>query len=619
MTTPQRPPRTTLFILTLVSMATLLCAACGQNPALPGENNASPIPDAQTQPDTDPQPPWTITLNAPDTIGPCDTLEVSATLSDDAPNNAQWSIAGHPLLALQRIDDTRVSLRTPVVNLNTELHTTPTLTHTAGLQTNTTATVTLTAPPPPTGMTEGLAPDCAPFEHGVASGDPHPNSLILWTRLTPQDPTTTQNVSWELASDIHFQNTVQSGQASATPERDHTVHVTVEDLPAGQTFYYRFTAPDGTHSTTGRTRTTPTGAVTNARFAVGSCSSIWSGHFNAYARIAQRDDLDLMIHLGDFVYDFVDAEEEVRVPDPYPVDPENPEQWRQRFRYYLMDPSLRIARAAHPWLVIWDNHDADVKPSEAPQQTTRVFRDYVPMRQPNPDNHRIAYRSLQYGDLVHLIIFDALLHRTGDTPETQDMLGQTQWQWLENELNNSQAAWRVLGSQKLTSTLVVPAVGLSEPSPWDQYPNSRARLFELLRNHNDNILLSGDLHFSIAADVVLDPINPDAPYDPNTSADSIGVEILATGITRGNFDETICRGPCSETTTGLIEDIGTQLGVQNPHVAFLELIQHGYGVVDITPQRATAQFWYSDILELTQTETLGGELTVERGANKWTR
>ncbi len=539
---------------------------------------------------------------------------------ESAVTEVQWSVEGLPLVFVQPEVLGQASLRVPVVNLRTELKVSVQVFDEAGNEAS--DTVVLVIEPPEAGgeLADGMAPDCEPFALGVASGDPAPDSVLLWTRVTAL-PEEVVPLQWRVATDILMREVVAQGEAEAVVSQDHAVTVEATGLAPGQTYYYQFTTPEGDASFVGRTRTAPLGDVDKVTFAVGSCSSIWSGYFNAYAHLAAQEDLDLMIHLGDFVYDFVDAEEEVRLPGgAYPSDPENPVQWRARFVEYLHDPDLRRARAAHPWAVIWDNHDADDSPSEVAEETIRLFRDYVPMRRPDPDNDRIGYRVLRYGSLVDVLIVDALVHRTeGEGPEALDILGQAQWAWLEEELGRSEAAWRVLGSQKLVSTLVIPNLGLGEPSPWDEYPASRRRLHELLGAHDDNILLSGDLHFSMAMDFVLDPAAADSPYDPAVGNGSHGVELLATSITRGNFDETLCSGLCPEPSRRLIRDLGEQLQLTNTHNAYLELIEHGYGVVEITSERTVATLWYTPIRALTRDAFRGGVLTVERGANRWNR
>src|SRR5262249_11340909 len=162
-----------------------------------------------------------------------------------------------------------------------------------------------------------------------------------------------------------------------------------------------------------------------------------------YRAIARRDDLDLVIHLGDYLYDFVDPDEKVRVPVPFPVEPNDVPSWRARHAYYTLDPDLRAARARHPWFVIWDNHDMNQNAPPAFDGGLQAFREWVPMRQPDPARPDVAYRTLRWGDLVDVIMTDTLIHRGegGTVPGTSEpsMLGATQWAWLSQELASSTA------------------------------------------------------------------------------------------------------------------------------------------------------------------------------------
>lgn len=198
-----------------------------------------------------------------------------------------------------------------------------------------------------------------PFLYGVASGDPTHQSVIIWTKTEPELTDSIANVSWQIADDEEMTNIIQSGSSTTSANKDWTVKIEVNDLLPHKFYYYRFVDLEGRHSATGRTKTAPTKNtnVEKLNFAVTSCSSIYSGYFNAYARIAERNDIDLWIHLGDYIYDFVDQDEQVRVPYPSPIDPQTKTEFWQRHRYYLLDPDLRAVRQQQPIAALWDNHD----------------------------------------------------------------------------------------------------------------------------------------------------------------------------------------------------------------------------------------------------------------------
>lgn len=568
-------------------------------------------PEPEPEPDLPSDPPPEISLSGAQSAAACESVSVSATIEGDV-SEVRWAVAGEPVLHLARSEPHTVTFRAPVVGIETALAVSATAVGPTGSEATATTTVTVAAAPVGEGLALGMALDCAPFAHGVSSGDPLPTSVLLWTRIEVSEDTP---VGWAIATDHYMEDVVASGEATASADRDYTVMVEAGGLEPGTTYYYRFSAPDGRVSRLGRTKTAPVGPVERVRLASMSCSSVWSGYFNAYRGLANKE-LDLAIHLGDYVYDFVDAEEEVRMPPgAYPKNPGSLEEWRERYRYYLSDPDFRAARGAHPWLVIWDNHDSDGIADE--EQSNRVFWEYVPSRMLAPESKSVVYRSLRYGDLVHILLLDSLLWRTEG-----DMLGEPQWQWFEGELDGSAADWRVVGNQKLTTQWLLPPIpGYDDTSPWDGYPASRARLYDNLGQTGDNLLISGDLHFTMIHDIVLDPDDPEQPYDPETGERAVGGELLAAGISRGNFDETLCAGLCDGNAlmTDILSTVPGELYAMNPHSVFYELIEHGYAVIDITPARIEAQMWYSAIRQPTREERLGVRVTMERGANRWSR
>ena len=601
----QRAPRPAL--LALVS----LLLACSPDPRPQLRADAANADDASLAADAAApiDGPSALTLSAPSTATACAAFEVQ--VSGEQPAGASWRVTGAPLVTSEATA-TGLRVRAPSVARVTPLM----------FSLGDTASVTVTIRPTATEGDQalGLAHDCAPFSSGVASGDPTTDSVVLWTRLDPPMSAAPAQVRWQVALDPTFGRLVVEGEATAAADRDYTVQVSVSALPPGETLYYRFTTLDGAHSRLGRTRTLPTATPERARLAVTSCSSLFSGFFNAYARLAERNDLDLVIHLGDYIYDFVDEDEQVRVPPDESADPNTLSAWRARHRLYLRDPDLRAARAAHPWLVMWDNHDVDAGDGGDPRDPIQAFREYVPMVAPVPEDPRVSYRGVRFGDLVDIALMDVLLHRT---PAMQtappDLLGAAQWAWLEARLAGPPAAWRVLGSQKLMTTLAYPAIGLPTASDWDDHPASRTRLLTRLAALGDNVVLSGDLHFTIANDLVDAPLSAEARYDPASGEGSVGVELLASGVSRGNVDETACMGACGPGSEALFENIRGLVASMNPHNRFLDLTQHGYGVVDITAERVVAELWYSRVRAADAQETLGATLVTRRGEHRWVR
>ena len=533
------------------------------------------------------------------TVTSCDAVTVSESAGLPGP----WIVSGEPLVIPE---ETEIGVRVtaPAVAWPTRLELANEAGDRFGIRVEPGAAVA--------GWPRGMALDCGPFRYGVASGDPTSDSVVLWTHRAPDDGEGV--VTWELSSTPGFEgHDVLRGVVLPDAASDFTVHVEVDGLAADTTYYYRFLDTEGRSSRLGRTRTTPATGVDQARFAVASCSSLYSGYFNAYRRIAERQDLDLVIHVGDYIYDFVDEQEQVRVPDPAPVLPDTLETWRARHAFYLGDPDLRAARAMHPWVVMWDNHDVSWQADDF-GGGVQAFREWVPMRQPEEEHPEIGYRVIAYGDLVDLVIIDGLLFRDRDLlpgTDAPSMLGTTQAAWLEERLVGSTATWRFVGTQKLFAPLRAVA-GLAAGT-WGGFPESRAQVLDLIaRESIENLVfLSGDAHITVVADL---PRDPDEGYDPTTGEGSLAVEFLPAGISRGNVDETLGDGPATpRLIAGLLEAFYTE----NPHYAFTDLVRHGYGILDVTPARVQAEVWYAPILRHAYEEELGVRLEVHAGDPHW--
>ncbi len=458
-----------------------------------------------------------------------------------------------------------------------------------------------------------------PFTYGVTSGDPTIDRVIIWTRIESNQ---SESVTWQMSKDSLFSTIDQIGTFLTDSQRDWTVKVDVENLEAQTNYYYRFISETGEFSDVGHAKTAPIADYDHSRLAIMSCSSIYSGFFNAYQRIAERKDLDLIIHVGDYIYDFVDADEEVRVPDPYPIDPITLGEWRERHRYYLMDPNLRAARKAHPWIVLWDNHDVDGQPGNefAPIQ---AFMEYIPVRLPNPNDSSLIYRKIEYGSLMDIFVTDVLLYKGQDTlvDGSFSMIGNAQYDWLTQNLSTSDAKWKLLPMQNLMAGWSIQNIpsfvgigqnGVLDPSNWDGYDGDRDRLLNYISSNNiDNVVvLSGDSHVSIVADLSINPQN-NSVYNSQTGQGSVAVEFLPTSITRGNFDE-MGFGWAIGIVTPIME-------AENPNHIFMNLIDHGFGLLDVKQDSCVAELWYSEILNASNTEDFERGYVVKDGENHWKR
>ncbi|MGB1205547.1 MAG: alkaline phosphatase D family protein [Chitinophagales bacterium] len=460
----------------------------------------------------------------------------------------------------------------------------------------------------------------APFYHGVASGDPLNDAVVIWTRITPNETQIEPiSLSWQIATDSLFIEIVQVGNGETNSSIDWTFKHDVTDLEAATVYYYRFEDENGNFSPIGRTKTAPTNNDNTAlKMAVASCSSIYSGFFNAYRRIGERNDLDLFIHLGDYLYDVVDENEEVRVPSPYPQAPNSLETWRQRHLYHLLDPDLRFVRQQQPILALWDNHDMD---DDDISISVQAFHEYLPTRESNIPI--IRYQMLHYGDLLDILLLDILLFRNIDPIPGGgfSMMGNTQYEWAKNELLNSTAKWRIVASQNMMgtwSTMGLPDLPVFEddvfdPTSWDGFPAERERFLQFWKNNNisNNIVISGDSHVSMAMDLTLFPLDS-LTYNGDTGEGSLGVEILPTSISRGNIDELGLPISLAENAVNLSMEA-------NPHHVYEELTSHGYGILNIEADSVRAEFWYSPILEISNEEVLAKSLVVLDGENHWKR
>jgi alkaline phosphatase D len=376
--------------------------------------------------------------------------------------------------------------------LHPAIATVPEATHPAG---RAAATGVDTAPPP--GWDYPAVVELLPFGHGVASGDPLADRVILWTRLTVPDARGWDvadpqgldaiDVRWVVARDPALADVVAEGNVTTTRAVDWTVKVDAAGLSSATTYYYAFRAL-GTRSPIGRTRTAPAAgdAVTELRFAHAACTSWWSTNFHFYRRIAERNDLDLFLHAGDHVYGFVDDSQWYRarngIFDETYVDFRtwtSADECRRRYALYYSDPDLLAAHLALPWCVIPDNHDLDDHAGFSRAQAAEVFWEWTPCRPPAPGSQgnsgsfapppgpdemvavprgpasELNYRHLPYGDLADVICLDIRTYRSapsapsvyrgspplGDpsSPAEDDLLGPVQEAWLQRVLLESAA------------------------------------------------------------------------------------------------------------------------------------------------------------------------------------
>lgn len=444
-----------------------------------------------------------------------------------------------------------------------------------------------------------------PFYHGVASGDPLSKKVIIWTRVTPDDTSATSiRVDWEIARDTNFTQVVNSGTFTTDQSRDYTVKVDVDGLKPDTYYYYRFKAKNR-FSPMGRTKTAPSGNVNNLRFAVTSCANYADGFFNAYNEIVQRNDVDAIIHLGDYIYEYgntADADSLGR-----PLEPDNEllslADYRMRYSLYRLDPDLRAAHQQYPWITVWDDHESAnnswVGGAENHNQgegswnarknaAKKAYFEWLPVRE-QPANPDRVYRTIQYGNLVDLIMMDTRLagrdeqvsagsQAIEDTSRT--ILGKPQFAWLMDQLDSSDAQWKVLGQQVMMAPLQQPQFlggNTLNTDQWDGYVAERKSLLNniMQKTIQNVVVITGDIHTSWANDLPLE-----GKYDDDADTGSAAVEFVTTSITSQSTPFPIP----SQLSTSLIQQF-------NPHIQYTNLEKRGYVILDINQQRAQAD-WY---------------------------
>lgn len=449
------------------------------------------------------------------------------------------------------------------------------------------------------------------FHHGVASGDPTPTSVVLWTRVTPTPGATPGSgigneveIGWEVGRDASISTVVASGSMITGPGRDHTVHVDPGGLEPATRYFYRFTAPDGTRSPVGTTATltldhTP---LTSLNLAIASCSNWESGFYAAFGDIARRADagqLDLVVFLGDYIYEygqgqFVGKNGVVRSTQPA-EESITLSQYRQRYGHHRSDPDLQAAHAALPWVVMWDDHETandswregaqNHQPHEGPwsdrrQAAMQAYLDWMPIR---ATTESVLYRSFTFGDLGQLSMLDLRSFR--DAPPTHQewlngmrgttMMGTGQFNWLKTQVENSTARWNIIGSSVMFAPMQVtggPLIQLPDPLPanldqWDGYSRERDRLLSVLAGTGrPSLFLTGDIHSEWGS-----TLRHDGRH--------IAAELVGSSISSPNVDDFLKlpeNNPVSLNLETFIRDNAS-------HVRHVDLDAHGYAVASLTP------------------------------------
>jgi alkaline phosphatase D len=452
-------------------------------------------------------------------------------------------------------------------------------------------------PPPPADLPDGL------FALGVASGDPLPHAVVLWTRLAPVPlqgggmPDVDVPVRWELSGDEHFGRGVRRGDVVASPGWGHAVHVDVRGLRPGSWYFYRFIVGDQV-SPVGRTRTAPAAGHDRdpLRFLFASCQDWQDGYWPLWAH-APTDDPDLVLHLGDYIYEGGISRSAVRPHNSAEIRTLG--EYRNRYGLYKGDPALQGIHAACPWIITWDDHEVDNNyagmvtehPDEMAAFAARraaayqAWWEHMPVRMAPPAGADLAvHRSFDWGRLARFHVIDTRQYRdpqacSGSLGPTCDartdpgrtLLGAAQEAWLGESLAGSPATWDVLANQ-IVMTSMPFAGSLYNPDQWDGYTAARTRVLDLMAagDVENAIVLTGDIHAAGIADLVDE--NPDG---------------TPSGVARGTE---LVGGSISSTFPPDLADIAEQLIMQLPHVRFADTHRRGYMVCDVTPSELVTRY-----------------------------
>lgn len=445
-----------------------------------------------------------------------------------------------------------------------------------------------------------LQPCLKPFYHGVASGDPMNDRVIIWTRVTPDTNQITQQivVDWKIATDTGMINLINQGTTITDSTVDFTVKVDAMGLLPNTFYFYEFKT-NGKYSPRGRTKTTPAGNTDSLRFALVSCANFEAGLFNSYASLLAREDFDAVISLGDYIYEYatggyspnnlinrqwLPATEIISVVD-----------YRMRYSSYRLDLDLQRLHQQFPFVIVYDdhefsndawtngagNHQANEGPWNARKQCAqKALFEWLPIRQTGTSNPYQIYRSIKYGNLVDLIMLDTRVEgrdlQSGTsgavvTSVSRQLLGTTQFNWLKTKLDSSTSKWKVLGQQVMMAPLKVFGVGFNGDQ-WDGYPAERDRVYNhvLTKNISNMVVITGDIHSSWANDL------PTATYNSGTGAGSAGVEFVTPSV----------------TSPGMSIPLGASaIMAANSHIKYAQLDKHGYVIMDLNQNRTQAD-WY---------------------------
>ncbi|KAK2612725.1 hypothetical protein QQS21_001176 [Conoideocrella luteorostrata] len=491
------------------------------------------------------------------------------------------------------------------------------------------------------------------FTHGVASGDPWPESIILWTRVAPMNESDSSDVTvdgtaplwnhetqkyikadphpicveWKVfhskcANDTNPQNLVASGKAYTTSDIDYTVKVEAKGLKPLTKYFYQFNVCGSDNkSPIGRTKSAPAkdDAVSKLSFAVFSCSNYPNGYFNAYGNAARKDKHDFVLHLGDYIYESGKGGERATKPAKTIWSLGD---YRTRHGLYRSDPDLQLLSKNFPWITTWDDHEfadngykdgfsglnntedsflksgANVSVDARKAHAVRAYFEWMPIRQTDLDDGLRVWRNFQMGKLLDLVILDTRNYERGITDlywnkdyisrisdeQSRSLMGARQENWFYRTLSQSKergATWRVIGNQIIFSRIFQNDEWDTNGDAWDGYVANRNRTLQHMYDNkiDNNIFLAGDTHQNWVSDLAWLGTKP---YDKTTGNGAVGVEFGGTAVSSSGQ-----KGPiepvAGNAARGMIR--------RNEELAWQEGYYRGYFHLNITPEKATAQYY----------------------------
>lgn len=458
------------------------------------------------------------------------------------------------------------------------------------------------------------------FQHGVASGDPLPHRVIIWTRVTP-DESGEITVEWEMSSSPDLTKE-RTGKTTTGPEHDYTVKVDVDGLEPATSYFYRFRYQK-VESPIGRTKTAPRESdISRVRFGLVTCNHIQNGSLIPFTYLAQRDDLDFIVHTGDSIYEYGPQHNDTLVP--YPETPLTPgrvywrpiheppsdcvtlDDYRQRYGQYYKDSNYQRLNQRHPWFYIWDDHESadgawregatnhDEK-TQGPWITRfnhakKAWFEWHPVRGTK------IYRQYNYGSLLSLFFLDTRSYRDKapgiflyQSRENRTLLGPFQKDWLKERLLSLDSRWKfIVTSVTFSRFFLLPSLRFLKFLPtlsvlsdgWEGYLNERQEILDFvsINDIKNVVFLSGDVHMTILSHV------------KDEKGRTGAVEYTTPSISSDNLDELL--GDYNSSNVWITRLLSRYFKSINPHIVKLDTTNHGYLILEVSPDRVQGDVWF---------------------------